>query len=61
MHRDYAEVKTSVYFQNCRFFVRRLIIRRDGKKLHLFGHLLRNTVAQIIAQIARQIKILHGF
>ena len=37
---------------------------RDRKKLHLFGHLLRNKIAQIIAKIARKIarknQKLHG-
>ena len=28
---------------------------RDGKKLHLFGHLLRNKIAEIIAEIAQKI------
>ena len=28
---------------------------RDGKKLHLFGHLLRNKIAEIIAKIAQKI------
>ena len=28
---------------------------RDGKKLHLFGHLLRNKIAEIIAKIAQEI------
>ena len=28
------------------------VITRDGKKLHLFGHLLRNKIAEIIAKIA---------
>ena len=38
---------------------------RDGKKLHLFGHLLRNKIAEIIAKIAqtiaRKTETLHGF
>ena len=33
---------------------------RDGKKLHLFGHLLRNKIAEIIAKIARKIEKLRG-
>ena len=38
------------------------VINRDGKKLHLFGHLLRNKIAEIIAKIARKIeKNLMGF
>ena len=28
---------------------------RDGKKLHFFGHLLRNKIAEIIAKIAQKI------
>ena len=31
----------------------------DGKKLHLFGHLLRNKIAEIIAKIAQKIEKLH--
>ena len=31
------------------------VIIRDGKKLHLFGHLLRNKIAEIIAKIAQKI------
>ena len=42
----------------------KLVITRDGKKLHLFGHLLRNKIAEIIAKIAqkiaRKIEKLHG-
>ena len=41
-----------------------MVITRDGKKLHLFGHLLRNKIAEIIAKIAqkiaRKIEKLHG-
>ena len=33
------------------------LIIRDSKKLHLFGHLLRNKIAQ---KIARKIDKLHG-
>ena len=33
---------------------------RDGKKLHLFGHLLRNKIAEIIAKIARKVEKLNG-
>ena len=33
---------------------------RDEKKLHLFGHLLRNNIAEIIVKIARKIEKLHG-
>ena len=37
---------------------------RDSKKLHFFGHLLRNKIAEIIAKIARKIarknEKLHG-
>ena len=36
------------------------VMTRDGKKLHLFGHLLRNKIAEIIAKIARKIEKLHG-
>ena len=40
------------------------IMSRDRKKLHLFGHLLRNKIAEIIAKIAqkiaRKIEKLHG-
>ena len=32
-----------------------MIISRDGKKLHLFDHLLRNKIAEIIAKIAPKI------
>ena len=32
-----------------------MVITRDGKKLHLFGHLLRNKIAEIIAKIAQKI------
>ena len=37
------------------------IIIRDGKNLHLFSHLLRIKIAEIIAKIARKIEKLHGF
>ena len=30
---------------------------RDRKKLHLFGHLLRNKIAEIIAKIAQKIAL----
>ena len=33
---------------------------RDGKKLHLFGHLLRNKIAEIIAKIAQKIEKFNG-
>ena len=39
-------------FVCCHFFI---LITRDRKKLHLFGHLLRNTIAEIIAKIAQKI------
>ena len=32
----------------------------DGKKLPLFGHLLRNKIAEIIAKIARRIEKFNG-
>ena len=32
-----------------------LCLHRDGKKLHLFGHLLRNKIAEIKAKIAQKI------
>ena len=38
-----------------------IVITRDGKKLHLFGHLLRNKIAEIIAKIARKTETLHRF
>ena len=37
-----------------------LCISRDGKKLHLFGHLLRNKIAEIIAKIARKVEKFNG-
>ena len=33
---------------------------RDGKKLHLSGHLLRNKIAEIIAKIARKVEKFNG-
>ena len=33
---------------------------RDGKKLHFFGHLLRNKIAEIIAKIARKVEKFNG-
>ena len=32
-----------------------IAVTRDRKKLHLFGHLLRNKIAEIIAKIARKL------
>ena len=40
--------------------MRLLVTTRNRKKLHLFGHLLRNKIAEIIAKIARKIEKLHG-
>ena len=37
-----------------------LVISSDRKKLHLFGHLLRNKIAEITAKIARKTEKLHG-
>ena len=37
-----------------------MMMIRDRKKLHLFGHLLRNKIAEIIAKIALKIDKLHG-
>ena len=31
------------------------VVNRDRKKLHSFGHLLRNKIAEIIAKIAQKI------
>ena len=41
-------------------FLNRFIMSRDGKKLHLFSHLLHNRIAEIIAKISRKIEKLHG-
>ena len=34
-----------------------LVITRDGEKLYLFDHLLRNKIAEIIAKIAQKIAL----
>ena len=45
---------------NKKFEIEGNFISRDRKKLHLFGHLLRNKIAEIITKIARKIEKLHG-